>query len=119
MLHDIGRSVDHSIRHAVEGVKILQKEKLDSRVISIVKRHIGTGITADEARKLGIPIDDYIPVTNEEILVSYADNLACGSKHCSFEEKLEQFTKKFGSESQVVKGFHKQKSIIEEMLNSN
>ena len=119
MLHDIGRSVDHSIRHAIEGVIILQNEHLDPRIISIVKKHIGTGITQAEAKKLGLPIDDYIPHTNEEILVSYADNLACGNKRCSFEKILEDFISKFGEESHVVKGFFKQKMIVEKMLGEN
>ena len=119
MLHDIGRSVDHSIRHAIEGVKILEEEKLDPRIISIVKRHIGTGITKDESIKLGLPVDDYIPSTKEEVLVSYCDNLACGNKRCSFEETLKQFIRKFGKDSHVVKGFYNQKEAIKKMLISN
>ncbi len=119
MLHDIGRSVDHSIRHAINGAKILKEEKLDPRIISIVKRHIGTGITKDEAIKLGLPIEDYIPSSKEEILVSYCDNLTCGDKRCSFDETLKQFIMKFGEDSHVVKGFHKQKETVEKMLNSN
>jgi uncharacterized protein (TIGR00295 family) len=119
MLHDIGRSIDHSIKHAIVGAKILEKENLDPRIISIVKRHIGTGITEEEAIKLGLPVDDYIPRTNEEVLVSYADNLVCGDKRCSFEETLKRFINKFGKDSHVVKGFYRQKMIIEKMLDSN
>lgn len=119
MLHDIGRSVDHSIRHAIEGVKILKKEKLDPRIISIVERHIGTGIHKEEAVKLGLPVEDYIPATIEEVIVSYADNLACGDKRCSFEEVLRQLTDKFGEDSNIVKGFYKQKDMIEKILNSD
>ncbi|TFG10710.1 HDIG domain-containing protein [Candidatus Heimdallarchaeota archaeon] len=119
MLHDIGRSIDHSIRHAIEGAKILQEEYIDQRIISIVKKHIGTGITQAEAEKLGLPIDDYMPHTNEEILVSYADNLACENKRCSFEKTLENFISKFGRESHVVKGFYRQKEIIESILENN
>ena len=37
MLHDIGRSVDHSILHAIKGVKILAQENLDQRILLIVK----------------------------------------------------------------------------------
>ena len=119
MLHDIGRSVDHSIRHAVEGVKILVRENLDPKVIAIVKKHIGTGITKEESVKLGLPVDDYIPTTIEEILVSYADNLACGDKRCSFEQSLESFIRKFSIDSHVVKRFYKQREIIENMIDSN
>lgn len=116
MLHDIGRSVDHSLRHAIEGVKILELEEIEPKIISIVKKHIGIGITKDEAAKLGLPIDDYIPTTIEEILVSYSDNLACGNKRCTFDETLQRFINKFGIESHVVKGFYKQKETIEKLI---
>ncbi|MHA1345963.1 MAG: HDIG domain-containing metalloprotein [Candidatus Heimdallarchaeaceae archaeon] len=119
MLHDIGRSKDHSIFHAIEGVKILEKENLDQRLISIVKKHIGSGITETEATKLGLPQDDYIPKTAEEVIVSYSDNLTCGSKECSFDEVLNDFINKFGEDSHVVKGFFKQKEFIEKIIKKN
>ncbi|MHA1260387.1 MAG: HDIG domain-containing metalloprotein [Candidatus Heimdallarchaeaceae archaeon] len=86
MLHDIGRSID-----------------------------IGVGITKNEAKKLGLPVRNYIPTTPEEIIVSYADNLACGSRKCSFAESLNSFIRKFGDESEVVKGFYRQKEFIENL----
>jgi len=66
MLHDIGRSVTHSIFHAIEGVKILKRENISERIINIVKNHIGTGIPKKEAKKLDLPEDDYIPKTKEK-----------------------------------------------------
>ena len=119
MLHDIGRSKNHSIFHAIEGVKILESENLDQRLISIVKKHIGTGITKIEAVKLGLPQDDYIPKTAEEIIVSYSDNLVCGCKECSFDEVLNNFISKFGEDSHVVRGFFKQKEFVEKITMKN
>ncbi|MCG3223412.1 MAG: HDIG domain-containing protein [Candidatus Heimdallarchaeota archaeon] len=119
MLHDIGRSKDHSIFHAIEGVKILESEKLDQRLILIVKKHIGTGITETEATKLGLPPDDYIPKTTEEIVVSYSDNLVCGIRECSFDEVLETFICKFGEDSHVVRGFFRQKEFVEKIMMKN
>ncbi len=119
MLHDIGRSKDHSIFHAIEGVKILESENLDQLLILIVKKHIGTGITEFEAAKLGLPSDDYIPKTAEEIIVSYADNLTCGNKERSFDEVLNGFISKFGKDSHVVMGFLRQKEFIEKMTRKN
>ena len=116
MLHDIGRSKDHSIFHAIEGVKILESEKLNQRLILIVKKHIGTGITETEAVKLGLPPDDYIPKTAEEIIVSYSDNLACGDRECSFDEVLNNFIRKFGEDSLVVRGFFRQKEFVEKII---
>ncbi len=119
MLHDIGRSKEHSIFHAIEGVKILEGENLDQLLILIVKKHIGTGITETEATKLGLPLDDYIPKTTEEIIVSYSDNLACGSRECSFDEVLNNFISKFGEDSHVVRGFFRQKEFIEKIIMKN
>lgn len=116
MLHDIGRSLTHSISHAIKGVEILEEENLDPQILAIVKNHIGTGITKEEAVKLGLPAEEYIPLTIEEIIVSYSDNLAAGNQKCSFEEKLQDFKNKFGLESHVVKGFLKQKEIIENSI---
>ena len=115
MLHDIGRSIEHSISHAVLGAEILRKEGLNPKVISIVEKHIGVGITKNEAKKLGLPVRNYIPTTPEEIIVSYADNLACGSRKYSFAESLNSFIRKFGDESEVVKGFYRQKEFIENL----
>ena len=116
MLHDIGRSITHSISHAVKGVQILEGENLDPRVLAIIKNHIGTGITKDEAVKLGLPAEEYIPLTIKEIIVSYSDNLVTGNRKCSFEEKLQDFENKFGQKSHVVKGFLKQRRIIENSI---
>ena len=115
MLHDIGRSKDHSIFHAVVGVEILSREKIDPRIISIVENHIGTGIDIEEAKKLKLPPKNYVPLTTEEIIVSYADNLACGEKKCSFEKTLVKFINKFGENSNVVKRFYKQLEHIQKI----
>lgn len=115
MLHDIGRSVDHTIFHAVKGVEILKEENLDPRVLSIVRNHIGTGIEKEEAIKLGLPSGEYIPQTIEEILVSYSDNLAFGKKKRTFNEGLKEFISKFGADSNIVKRFYEQKEIIEKL----
>lgn len=75
LLHDIGRSVTHTVHHAVIGAGLAEKAKLPNSVISIIKRHVGGGITADEAEALGWPRDVYVPITLEEKIVSYADKL--------------------------------------------
>lgn len=75
LLHDIGRSKTHSVNHVVLGAEIAANAGLPASVIAIIKRHIGGGITAAEAEKLGWPSDNYVPVTLEEKIVSYADKL--------------------------------------------
>ncbi|MHA1303984.1 MAG: HD domain-containing protein [Candidatus Heimdallarchaeaceae archaeon] len=113
MLHDIGRSVTHSLFHANEGAKILKHEGIDPRITEIVKNHIGTGITKEEAIQLGLPPEDYMPKTLEAVVVSYADNLTKGENASSFEQALERFIHRFGHDSHVVKGLYKQREIIE------
>jgi uncharacterized protein len=75
LLHDIGRSKTHTVHHAVAGAEIAKAMGFPDPVVSIIKRHVGGGITAMEAEKLGWPKDVYVPITLEEKIVSYADKL--------------------------------------------
>jgi len=80
LLHDIGRSKTHTVHHAVVGAEIARSAGLPDSVVSIIKRHVGGGITAGEAEKLGWPKDVYVPITLEEKVVSYSDKLIENSK---------------------------------------
>ena len=75
LLHDIGRSKTHTVHHAVIGAEIARSAGLPDSLVSIIKRHVGGGITAAEAEKLGWPQDVYVPASLEEKIVSYADKL--------------------------------------------
>ncbi len=75
LLHDLGRSQTHTVDHAVAGVVLARKAGLPDAVVSIIKRHVGGGITSAEAKQLGWPNDDYVPTSLEEKIVSYADKL--------------------------------------------
>ncbi len=87
LLHDIGRAVTHDpFRHFVKSAEILRKEGMDEKIVRIAERHFSAGITAEEAEKIGIEPRDYLPETIEEKVVSFADNLAFGSKQGSFED---------------------------------
>ncbi|MCJ7762679.1 HDIG domain-containing protein [Candidatus Bathyarchaeota archaeon] len=90
LLHDIGRSKTHSVHHAVVGAEILQAAGLPEPVISIIKRHVGGGITTSEAEQLGWPKDVYAPLTIEEKIVSYADKLIKKSKRVPIEVTIEE-----------------------------
>jgi len=91
LLHDIGRSKTHSVHHAVVGAKIARTYGLPDQVLAIIKRHVGGGITATEARKLGWPRDVYVPQTVEEKIVSYADKLIEGSHRVPIEKTMKEF----------------------------
>jgi uncharacterized protein len=85
LLHDLGRSKTHSVNHAIVGAEIAKKAGLPEPVINIIKRHVGGGITNAEAKELGWPQDNYIPLTLEEKIVSYADKLVETSKRVPIE----------------------------------
>jgi len=73
LLHDLGRSQTHSVDHAIVGAKLAQQEGLPKEIASIIKRHVGAGITNEEAQWLGWPEDNYIPQSLEEKVICYAD----------------------------------------------
>ena len=90
LLHDIGRSKSHAVDHGVVGAKIAESEGLPEELVSIIKRHVGGGITAKEAEKFGWPKDIYEPVTLEEKIVSYADKLIDRSKRVPIDLEIER-----------------------------
>jgi len=93
LLHDIGRSKTHTVHHAVVGAEIAEAAGLPESVVSIIKRHVGGGITDSEAKKLGWSEDVYVPVTLEEKIVSYADKLIENSKRVPIERTIEKLSK--------------------------
>lgn len=96
LLHDIGRARSHDIHHALAGVTIGSELGFSEPLLAIIERHIGAGITAAEAERLGLPKKDYLPVTPEEKIVSYADNLTKGSEPMLFEQAMERFRQVLG-----------------------
>jgi uncharacterized protein len=93
LLHDIGRSKTHTVQHAIVGADISKAAGLPEPVISIIKRHVGGGITTSEAEKLGWPKDVYVPKTLEEKIVSYADKLVENSKRVPIEIAIEKLAR--------------------------
>lgn len=73
LLHDLGRSKTHGVDHGLVGAEIAQSLGLPQPVIDIMKRHVGAGITDEEATWLKWPAGNYMPTTLEEKVVCYAD----------------------------------------------
>ena len=90
LLHDIGRCKTHDIFHAVEGVKIAKRLGLPISIVNIIERHIGAGLSKEEAEKLGLPVKDYIPETLEEKIVCHADNLIDNSQRQNIKKEVER-----------------------------
>ncbi len=94
LLHDIGRSVSHSIDHAVLGAELARELALPPQLVKIIERHIGAGILEREAATLGLPERDYIPETLEEKVVAHADNLVEGDKQVTVKEAVADLTRR-------------------------
>jgi uncharacterized protein len=94
LLHDFGRCRTHKIDHAVEGYRLARIRGIEPEISEIIKRHIGAGISKDEARKLGLPDDDYFPRSLEEKIVAHADNLVKGTNRITITERTALMRKK-------------------------
>ena len=94
LLHDVGRYRVQTVRHGLVGAEMLAEEGVDDSVVQIVRRHVGAGISADEARRLGLPDLDYVPRTLEEKIVCFADKLVDSDRVRPFAGEVERFEKK-------------------------
>ena len=93
LLHDFGRCKTHKIAHAVEGYRLARIEGIEPEISEIIKRHIGAGLSKEEARSLGLPEDDYFPRSLEEKIVAHADNLVKGTSRITVAERTELMRK--------------------------
>ncbi len=91
LLHDIGKARLAGPIHGVEGFRILRDSGYSNTLSLIVKRHVGAGITREEAEKLAIGESDLIPETLEEKIVAHADNLMQGTERISLSQVLRNY----------------------------
>ncbi len=94
LLHDIGRLYDNTVSHGLTGSKLARDLGYPDDVVNIIKRHVGAGISKDEAEKLGLDETDLEPITIEEKIVAHADNLIVSEKKVKLENVLEFHRKK-------------------------
>jgi uncharacterized protein len=116
LVHDIGRSRTAGIGHALEGVEIGRERGFPTTLLNIIERHIGAGITAAEAGRLGLPLRDYLPITPEEKIVSYADNLTKGAEPMPFTDAMERFVAILGHDHEGTRLFQEQHAEIQEWM---
>ena len=111
LVHDIGRSRVHSIRHGIEGAEIIRTDPSCRELFSpedgealarICERHIGGGIPADHAANVGLPPEDHLPVSVEEKIITHADNLVWNGV-LTLEESVKAFERKFGRDSPIFR----------------
>jgi uncharacterized protein len=108
LLHDIGRSKSHAVDHGVVGAKMAELEGLPEAAVRIIKRHVGGGITSQEAEQFGWPKDIYEPVTLEEKIVSYADKLIDQSKRVPIDLEIERLQVEHRDAAERVRKLHEE-----------
>mgnify|MGYP006290950923 CR=1 FL=1 len=99
LLHDLGRSRTHGIKHGLEGAEILSQHP---RYASVCENHVGGGITQPEAASLGLPEKDFLPATLEEKIICIADKLTRGTRYVGIEEAVNEFKKKLGERHPTI-----------------
>ncbi len=75
LLHDVGRSVEHSIMHATIGAHIAEERGLPREIVEIIRKHTGAGLDDEDVKEMGLPPGDYMPSTIEEKIVAHSDNM--------------------------------------------
>lgn len=115
LLHDIGRARTHGIRHGVEGAKILRSLGLN-KFARFAECHLGAGIPAGEARRLGLPARDFMPRTLVEKVIAYADKLVMGHRTASYERALDWFRTELGPEHPAIGRFKRLHAEIQKLL---
>jgi len=120
LLHDVGRSRTHGIGHGVVGGEIVRELGLPEVVARVAERHVGAGLTAEEAAGFGLPRRDFVPVTLEEKIVCYADKLVAGGRVVGFDKAFEKFVEDVGVGSPAVgrlRELHEEiSSVVDESL---
>jgi uncharacterized protein len=90
ILHDLGRSKTHGVEHGLVGGQIAQSIGLPESVVHIIQRHVGAGITEEEADWLEFPAGNYVPTTLEEKIVCYADKRIDHDKETPIEVEIQK-----------------------------
>lgn len=94
ILHDIGRSESQGVDHSVVGSQIAKSLNLHESLVNIIKRHVGAGVTEEEAKEMGWPEDSYVPQTLEEKIVAYADKRIDKGKKVPIEIEIKRLQDK-------------------------
>lgn len=122
LLHDIGvyrlyqdgtMGKKNYITHGLLGYKLLKEEGFGEAICRFALLHTGVGITKEDVEKdkLPLPARDYVPETDEEKIVAFADKFHSKSEPPTFNSVqwyIEYLGKKFGE--------HKV-NLFNEMLN--
>jgi uncharacterized protein len=107
LIHDLGRAKTHGVKHGAFGGRMAREMGLPETLARIIERHVGAGITSEEAQRIGLPAGDYIPQTLEEKVIAYADKLIEGEREVGFEETLTRFIEELGENHSAIERMRK------------
>jgi len=117
ILHDIGRSKTHDFKHGIIGANILIERGFSKRLSRICETHILGGLDKEDAKKIGLPERDYLPLTLEEKIVCLADKYIDGTKDVSIEQRFEKWFSKYGKTQILIKAKERIAIIQKEIEN--
>jgi len=117
LLHDIGRCQSHRLDHGIIGAKILREEDIAEELAQVAENHLFGGITKKEAKKLGLPFQDYLPKTLEEKIITYADNISKREPLLSIDEVIERYSTRLCNSHPILKRVRLLHTEIDTLLN--
>jgi uncharacterized protein len=115
LLHDIGRAKTHGFKHAIIGGEILRNRGFPINLTRICETHILGGLDEEDAKMLGLPEKDYIPVSIEEKIICLADKLTAGTKEVTIKQRFSKWFSKFGKTKILIKSKRRIEKIQEEL----
>lgn len=115
ILHDIGRSETHGFHHALKGGNILRQRGFSEKLARICETHILGGLDKEDAKEMGLPEKDYLPLTLEEKIICLADKLIAGTRKVTLEERFNRWFSKYGRSSILLKSKRRIEKIQKEL----
>ncbi len=119
LLHDIGRTKTHGFKHALIGGKILKQRGFSIKLARICETHILGGLDKEDAKKVGLPEKNYLPLTLEEKIICLADKHMAGTREVSIQERFNRWFRKYGKTQLLLKSkknIEKIQKEIEELM---
>ncbi|NVM17864.1 MAG: HDIG domain-containing protein [Candidatus Lokiarchaeota archaeon] len=115
LLHDIGRCQTHGFKHALIGAKIIRERGLSERLAIICETHILGGLDKEDAKQVGLPERDFLPLTLEEKVICLADKFIAGTKEVTIEQRFEKWFNKYGRTQILTKAKERIEKIQKEI----
>jgi uncharacterized protein len=115
LLHDLGRGRTHGIEHGAVGGQMARQLGMPMELAHIIERHVGAGLSQEEAQRNKLPNGSYIPETLEEKIVCYADKLIEGAHEVGINSTIDNFAQELGNNHPAIKrlqDLHKEMTAV-------